>query len=91
MRTCVACCESWPADAEFYDGTALVCHACISEGVAMRRPRSRGYRSPEDERAHQRAKYLRHRDAYRARMAAYYAAHRDEINAGRRARRAVVA
>jgi len=91
MRTCVVCRESWPVHADFYDGTALVCHACISEGASMRRLRTRGYRTPEAERAHQRAKYLRHRDRYLARMAAYYAAHRDEINAGRRARRAVLA
>ncbi len=89
MRRCVGCSQPWPADAEFYDGTALVCHACISEGVPMRRLHRRGYRSPEALREHQRAKYLRHRDAYLTRMRAWYAAHRDEINAERRAKRAL--
>jgi hypothetical protein len=92
MRTCLVCRDDWPADAEFYDRDALVCHACISEGASMQRPsrpRTRGYRTPDQIRQHQRAKYLRHRDAYLARMRDYYAAHRDEINASRRATRAM--
>ena len=89
MRVCRVCGESWPADAEIYDGTALVCHACISDGASMQRLRTRGHRTAEQIRQHQRAKYLRHRDAYLARMRDYYARHRDEINASRRAARAI--
>ena len=88
-RTCTVCRDDWPADSEFYDGAALVCRACISEGAPMRRLTTRGYRSPAAEREHQRAKYLRHRDAYLERMRAWYVAHRDEINAERRAKRAL--
>jgi hypothetical protein len=85
-RHCLGCDDDWPADDEFYDGTALVCRACVSEGVRMQRPKTRGYRTPEAERQHQREKYARHRDRYKAGMRRWYAANRVEHNAKRRAK-----
>lgn len=84
-RVCAACNESWPADAEFYNGDSPRCHACVDE----RRPAAsrRAYRTPEKERERQREKYLRHKDRYRERMRAWNAAHREERNARRRVKR----
>ena len=88
-RLCLGCDDEWPADEEFYDGNALVCRACVSEGVKMQRPKpikKRGYRTPEAERQRQREKYARHRDRYKAGMRRWYAANRVEQNAKRRAK-----
>jgi hypothetical protein len=87
-RHCLGCDDDWPADDEFYDGTALVCRACVSEGVAMQRPKAvkkRGYRTPEAERERQREKYARHREHYIAGMRRWYESNRVERNAKRRA------
>jgi hypothetical protein len=87
-RRCLGCDDDWPADEEFYDGTALVCRACVTEGVAMQRPKpvkKRGYRTPEAERQYQREKYARHREQYLAGMRRWYEANRVERNAKRRA------
>jgi hypothetical protein len=86
-RLCLGCDDEWPADEEFYDGDALVCRACIFEGVKMQRPKkikTRGYRTPEAERQYQREKYARHRDRYKAGMRRWYEANRDSQNAKRR-------
>ena len=88
-RLCLGCDDEWPADEEFYDGTALVCRACVTEGVQMQRPKSvkkRGYRTPEAERQYQREKYARHRERYLAGMRRWYEANRVEHNAKRRAK-----
>ena len=85
-RLCLGCDDEWPADEEFYDGNALVCRACVTEGVNMQRPKTRGYRTPEAERQYQREKYARHRDRYKAGMRRWYAANRVEHNAKRRAK-----
>jgi hypothetical protein len=85
-RLCLGCDDEWPADEEFYDGNALVCRACVTEGVKMQRPKTRGYRTPEAERQYQREKYARHRDRYKAGMRRWYAANRVEHNAKRRAK-----
>ena len=87
-RLCLGCDDEWPADEEFYDGNALVCRACVTEGVKMQRPKpvkTRGYRTPEAERQYQREKYARHRERYLAGMRRWYAANRVERNAKRRA------
>ena len=87
-RLCLGCDDEWPADEEFYDGNALVCRACVTEGVKMQRPKpvkTRGYRTPEAERQYQRDKYARHRERYLAGMRRWYAANRVERNAKRRA------
>ncbi len=84
-RRCLGCDDDWPADDEFYDGNALVCRACVSEGVKMQRPKTRGYRTPEAERQYQREKYARHREQYIAGMRRWYEANRVERNAKRRA------
>ena len=88
-RLCLGCDDEWPADEEFYDGNALVCRACVSEGVQMQRPKpvkTRGYRTPEAERQYQREKYARHRDRYIAGMRRWYAANRESRNEKRRAK-----
>ena len=87
-RLCLGCDDEWPADEEFYDGNALVCRACVAEGVKMQRPKpvkKRGYRTPEAERQYQREKYARHREQYLAGMRRWYQANRVERNAKRRA------
>jgi len=86
-RHCLGCDDDWPADEEFYDGNALVCRACVSEGIAMQRPKAvkkRGYRTPEAERQYQREKYARHRERYLAGMRRWYESVREERNATRR-------
>ena len=88
-RLCLGCDDEWPADEEFYDGNALVCRACVAEGVKMQRPKpvkKRGYRTPEAERQYQREKYARHREQYLAGMRRWYQANRVERNAKRRAK-----
>ena len=88
-RLCLGCDDEWPADEEFYDGNALVCRACVAEGVKMQRPKTvktRGYRTPEAERQYQREKYARHREQYKASMRRWYEANRDTHNAKRRAK-----
>ena len=88
-RLCLGCDDEWPADEEFYDGNALVCRACVTEGVKMQRPKpvkTRGYRTPEAERQRQREKYARHRDRYLAGRRNWYRANRVEQNAKRRAK-----
>ena len=87
-RRCLGCDDDWPADDEFYDGNALVCRACVSEGVKMQRPKAakkRGYRTPEAERERQREKYARHREHYIVGMRRWYESNRVERNAKRRA------
>jgi hypothetical protein len=84
-RVCAACHESWPADAEFYNGDSPRCHACVDERRPA--PKQRGYRTPEKEREYQRQKYARHRERYKAGMRKWYAANREEHNARRRAKR----
>lgn len=86
-KICVGCRDSWPADEEFYRQGQDICNACFSEGVRPPRKKTRGYRTPEQTRQHQKEKYERHKDAYKARMRRWYAANKDEHNARRRARR----
>jgi hypothetical protein len=87
-RVCLGCREEWPADEEFYRQGSPVCLACEAAGVKARKPKTRGYRTPDAERLYQREKYARHRDRYMARMRTWYQANRVEINAKRRAQRA---
>jgi hypothetical protein len=89
MPACVGCHEDWPRGREFYRVGNDVCLACEAEGYRKpAKPKARGYRTPEQVREHQRAKYLRHRDSYLARMREYYAANAAAINQRRRALRA---
>jgi hypothetical protein len=91
-RVCLSCNESWPTGPDFFSSDAsLICIACISEGKRPPRTKAkktRGKRTPEQEKAHQAAKYLRHRDQYLQNMRKYYSLHREEINAKKRAARA---
>mgnify|MGYP000025652869 CR=1 FL=1 len=84
-KVCIGCQEDWPADAEFYREGSPVCLACEAEGVKAPKVKTRGYRTPEAARKHQREKYQRHKEAYKARMRAWHAANRDARNAKRRA------
>ena len=88
LRVCLGCGEDWPTDEEFYRQGSTVCLACEAEGVKERKPKTRGYRTPEAERLYQREKYARHREEYLARMRRWYQANREEINAKRRDQRA---
>jgi hypothetical protein len=91
-RTCVACQDSWPISPEFFSNSRnLVCIACTSEGHQQRRikaKKTRGVRTVEQERSHQSAKYLRHRDQYLQNMRKYYSLNKVEILAKRKAARA---
>jgi hypothetical protein len=91
-RTCVECQDSWPISPEFFSNSRnLVCIACTSDGHQQRRikaKKTRGKRTPGQEKAHQAAKYLRHREQYLQNMRKYYSLHREEINAKKRAARA---
>lgn len=89
-KICLGCNEPWPNDEEFYKPGRDICHACFSEGLRItkpKKPKTRGFRTPEQKRQHQREKYLRHREAYMARMRRWYAANKDVHNAKRRAKR----
>jgi hypothetical protein len=91
-RVCLACNESWPTGPDFFSSDAsLICIACVSEGKRPPRTKAkktRGVRTAEQERSHQAAKYLRHRDQYLQNMRKYYSLNKVEILAKRKAARA---
>ena len=85
-KVCIGCQEDWPDDAEFYREGSPVCLACEAEGVKAPKVKTRGYRTTEAERAHQKAKYQRHKAKYKARMQRWYEDNREAHNAKRRAK-----
>jgi hypothetical protein len=91
-RVCLACNDSWPTGPDFFSIDARpICIACVSEGKRLpktKAKKTRGVRTAEQERSHQAAKYLRHRDQYLQNMRKYYSLNKVEILAKRKAARA---
>jgi hypothetical protein len=91
-RVCLACNDSWPTGPDFFSSDAsTICIACVIEGTKSPRAKpkkTRGVRTAEQERSHQAAKYLRHREQYLQNMRKYYSLNKVEILAKRKVARA---